>query len=128
MVKTIILRYIFAEKLCIKGTLNFVIACILLSVILFAVTSDIDNSIAIIVIMLLILVSTIMREYNAISQAEYTSTPLVIITGKYIELVTRKDLISFLGINTEEQIDLKALLKEYEEAVDLLGYKGKNRD
>ena len=128
MVKTIILRYIFAEKICNKGTLNFIIACILLSALLFAMTSNIKNPIFMMVLMCLILLSMITKEYKIIIQAQYVTTPLMIVERKYSEILTRKNLISFLGINNKERIELKERLNEYENAMDLLKNKGEDEN
>ena len=128
MVKIIILRYIFAEKICNKETSNLIIACILLSALLFATTSNIKNPIFIMVLMCLILLSMIMKEYETISQGEYVTTPLMIVEKKYSEILTRKSLIDFLGINDKERIELKEMLDEYEDAIDLLVGEGKNED
>ena len=128
MVKTIILRYIFAEKICNKGTLNFIIACILLGILLFVMTSDIKNPIFIMVLMCLILLSMVMKEYETISQGEYVTTPLMMVERKYSEILTRKNLINFLGINDKERVELKEILNEYENAMDLLKNRGKNEN
>ena len=128
MVKIIILRYIFAEKICNKETSNLIIACILLSALLFATTSNIKNPIFIMVLMCLILLSMIMKEYETISQGKYVTTPLMIVEKKYSEILTRKSLIDFLGINDKERIELKEMLDEYEDAIDLLVGEGKNED
>ena len=125
MVKIIILRYILAEKICNKETSKLIIACILLGIFLFVMTSEINNLIFMMVMMCLILASMISKEYETISQAQYVTTPLVMVERKYVEILTRKNLINFLGINDKERIELKEILDEYENAMDLLKSKGK---
>ena len=128
MVKTIILRYILADKILNKGTFKFIVASILFGLILYATTGEIKNFIVVIILLILFFMSFTLREYDNISQAEYFPTPLNIIERKYIDLVTRKDLITFLGINDKERLELKEILKEYEEGIDLLKNKDKNEN
>ena len=128
MVKTIILRYIFAEKIYNKDISKFVIACILLSALLFVMTSNVKTSIFIMAIMCLILLLAVIKEYDIISQPWYVTTPLMIVERKYSEILTRKNLLSFLGTNDKERVELKERLKEYENAMDLLKNRGRNEN
>ena len=120
MVKTIILRYIFAERICEKGNFRFVICGILLGVGLFVFTGDVFDLIFIVALIGLIILSTILKEYEEINAEIYVPTPLIVVERKYNKISNRVDLIKFLDINKDEKLKLEEALYEYDRAIELL--------
>ena len=120
MVKMRVLRYIIAEKVYNKGTSGFVICCILLGVGLYAFTGDIFDLIFIVALTCLIILSTILKEYEEINAKIYVPTPLIVVERKYNEISNRVDLVKFLDINKDEKLKLEEALYEYDRSIELL--------
>lgn len=120
MVNKIILKYVIKKKLYRSLFVVPISIAIILGIILSLISGNMMNIIAVVILVLLVVISMITTEYDILNRTDYVPTPLNILDRKYSEIVERHDEIEFLGINPKEVLALKGIIREYEEAIDLL--------
>lgn len=116
----IILKYVIRKKLYRSLFVVPISIAIILGIILSLISGNMMNIIAVVILVLLVVISMITTEYDILNRTDYVPTPLNILDRKYSEIVERHDEIEFLGINPKEVLALKGIIREYEEAIDLL--------
>lgn len=120
MVNKIILKYVIKKKIYRKLFIAPVSVVVILAIIMTLVSGNIMNFIAVLFLMSILIISGIMSEYEILNRTDFVPTPLNILERKYSEIVVRHDEIEFLGINPDECLALKGVIKEFEEAMDIL--------
>lgn len=120
MVKIRVLRYIVAENIYNKEVLSFVALFILAGIGFYLYTNNILNLFAAIGLLCLVLISSILKDYEEIINETYVPTPLIVLEMKYNKISARVDLIKFLDINKEEKLKLETALYEHDRAIELL--------
>lgn len=120
MINKMVLEYIIKNKIYHKVFVVPILFIVFLGIILSVLSGEIISAFLAFVTIFILVILMIWTEYNVLNRSEYVPTPLNVLDVKYSEIVNRHDEIDFLGINQEEMITLKGIIKEYEEAIDLL--------
>jgi len=113
-------RYIVSKEIHDKRTLGTSIIFIVIGVLLTISSGDLRFVIGATILLLLLLLSENLKEYERLTATNHTPTPLNILTFQYVEITNKLDELKFIDTNKEEISKLEIALEEYNVAIGLI--------